>query len=143
MARYLLGRDAEALERTMTRLDQEQVAAETRERLDDIPADVAVRYVRNLPETWRKAEGGSGRQLLASALFDRIDVLGMQEATVHLSAHAVRHSLAAALPVEVGILISGRGERRQTSLRHLNVPTGLPMDVEVTGVERWRRRSSF
>jgi hypothetical protein len=66
-----------------------------------------------LPETWRKAEGGPGRQLLASALFDRIDVLGIQEATVHLSAHAVRHGLGAALPGEVGILVSGRGERSQ------------------------------
>ena len=75
--------------------------------------DVAVRYVQDLPETWRKAEGGYGRQLLASALFDRIDVLGIQEATVHLSADAVRHGLAAALPAEMGILVSGRGERSQ------------------------------
>ena len=98
MARYLQDRDGSRLEQTMNRLDQEQAAAETRERSDDIPADVAVRYVQDLPETWRKAEGGSGRQLLASALFDRIDVLGIQEATVHLTAHAVRHGLAAALP---------------------------------------------
>jgi hypothetical protein len=111
MAHYLRNRDAEALELTMNRLDQEQAAAETRERADDIPADVAVRYVQDLPETWRRAEGGSGRQLLASALFDRIDVLGIREATVHLSAHAVRHGLAAALPAGVGILVSGRGER--------------------------------
>ena len=111
MAHYLRDRDASRLEQTMTRLDQEQAAAETRERSDDIPADVAVRYVQDLPETWRKAEGGSGRQLLASALFDRIDVLGIQEATVHLSAHAVRHGLAAALPAAMGILVSGRGER--------------------------------
>src|ERR1035437_1558204 len=34
------------------------------------------------------------------SLFDRIDVLGMREATVHLSAHAVRHGLAAVLPAE-------------------------------------------
>ncbi len=77
MAHYLRDRDASRLEQTMTRLDQEQAAAETRERPDDIPADVAVRFVQDLPETWRKAEGGSGRQLLASALFDRIDVLGI------------------------------------------------------------------
>ena len=69
------------------------------------------RYVRELPETWRKAEGGSGRQLLASALFSRIEVLGIREATVHLSAHAVRHGLAAALPAEMRILVNGRGER--------------------------------
>jgi hypothetical protein len=68
MARYLRDRDASRLEQSMARLDQEQAAAETRERSDDIPADVAVRYVQDLPETWRKAEGGSGRQRLASAL---------------------------------------------------------------------------
>ena len=111
MAHYLRDRDASRLEQSMARLDQEQAAAETRGRSDDIPADVAVRYVQDLPETWRKAEGGPGRQLLASALFDRIDVLGIEEATVHLSAHAVRHGLGAALPDEVGILVNGRGER--------------------------------
>jgi hypothetical protein len=123
----------------MARLDQEQATAATRERPDDIPADVAVRYVQDLPETWRKAEGGSGRQLLASALFDRIDVLGITEATVYLSAHAVRHGLGAALPAEVGILVSGRGERRQATFRHLNVPASLPLEIEVTGTERWVR----
>ncbi len=80
-----------------------------------IPADVAVRYIRELPETWRKADGGPGRQLLASVLFSRIEVLGIREATVHLSAHAVRHGLAAAIPAELGILVNGRGERIRTS----------------------------
>jgi hypothetical protein len=58
-----------------------------RNPIEGVPAEVAVRYVRELPKTWRNAEGGKGRQLLASALFDRIDVLGISEATVHLSAH--------------------------------------------------------
>jgi hypothetical protein len=49
--------------------------------------------------------------MLATALFDRIDVLGMREATVHLSAHAVRHGLAAVLPAELRIPVGGRGER--------------------------------
>ncbi len=111
MARYLRDRDADALERTMSQLDRTQTAAETRPSAEAIPADLAVQYVRELPETWRKAEGGKGRQLLASALFDRIDVLGLREATVHLSEHAVRHGLAAALSKVVGISVSGRGER--------------------------------
>ncbi len=84
---------------------------------------------------------GSGRQLLASALFDRIDVLGMQEATVHLSAHAVRHGLAAALPAEVGILVSGRGERSRTSTTDLSVPPILPLRIELSGADRWLRAS--
>jgi hypothetical protein len=52
-----------------------------------------------------------GQAMLASALFDRIDVLGMREATVHLSAHAVRHGLAAVLPAEFDSPVSGRGVR--------------------------------
>ena len=89
MTRYLRDRDAAGLERTMASLDREESAADNPMPTEAIPADVAVRYVRELPETWRKAEGGSGRQLLASALFSRIEVLGIREATVHLSAHAV------------------------------------------------------
>lgn len=100
----------------MAGLDRELAASAANQAPEGIPAEVALRYVRELPETWRKAEGGSGRQLLASALFDRIDVLGLREATVHLSAHALRHGLAQALPQELGILVNGRGERRQTTL---------------------------
>jgi hypothetical protein len=82
---------------------------------ETIPADVAVRYLQELPKTWRLAAGGRGRQMLATALFDRIAVLGMREATVDLSEHAVRHGLAAVLPRELGISVSGRGERTRTS----------------------------
>lgn len=35
----------------------------------------------------------------------------MREATVSLSAHAVRHGLAAVLPAELRIPVYGRGER--------------------------------
>jgi hypothetical protein len=143
MARYLRDRDAAHLDQTMTHLDGEQAAAATTtESVDVIPADVAVRYVRNLPETWRRADGGQGRRLLASSLFERVDVLGIQEATFHLSAHAVRHGLAGALPREVGILVNGRGERSRTSTTDLNVPVRLPLVIEVTGVERWLRGST-
>ena len=48
---------------------------------------------------------------MADALFERIEVLGLQEATVHLSDHAVRHGLAEALPGEFGMSVNGRGER--------------------------------
>jgi hypothetical protein len=137
MARYLRDRDAVALERTMASLDREESAAANPTPTEAIPADIAARYVRELPETWRRAEGGSGRQFLASALFSRIEVLGIKEATVHLSAHAVRHGLAAALPAELRILVNGRGERRQTSMTDLNVPVHLPLEIALTGVERW------
>jgi hypothetical protein len=116
----------------MVGLDREEAAAEHPKPAAAIPPDVAARYVRELPETWRKADGGNGRRLLATALFDRIEVLGVREATIHLSAHAVRHGLAAALPAELGILVNGRGERRQTSSTDLNVPARWPLPCRVT-----------
>jgi hypothetical protein len=81
-----------------------------------------------------------GQAMLASALFDRIDVLGMREATVHLSAHAVRHGLAAVLPAEFDSPVSGRGERRHTDANDLNVP--LPLECEFIGGGRWVNEAS-
>jgi len=49
--------------------------------------------------------------MVADALFEHIDVLGLRKATAHLTANIVRHGLAAALPKEVGTLVCGRGER--------------------------------
>jgi hypothetical protein len=36
----------------------------------------------------------------------------------------------------------GRGERRQTTLRRLDVLANLPPEIEVTGTERWSSRST-
>ena len=111
MARYLRDRDSVALDMAMRRLDvQEQVIAE-RETPDAVPAEVASQYLRELAATWREAQGGPGRALLAQALFERIDVLGFAEATVTLTEHASRHGFGAVLPEEIGISVSGRGER--------------------------------
>jgi hypothetical protein len=85
------------------------------------PQNVAVAYLRELPLTWRKAAGGVGRQLTADALFDRIEVLGLQEATVHLTEHAVRHGLGTALPEEFGISVIGRGERASAALTQRSI----------------------
>jgi DNA invertase Pin-like site-specific DNA recombinase len=111
LLRYRRDRDAAALERTMDQLDHRERASEVEADSEAVPPDVAVQYLRELPETWARASGGRGRQLLASALFDRIEVLGVREATVHLTAHAVRHGLAAALPERVDLPVYGRGER--------------------------------
>lgn len=94
----------------MSRLDREAMLGAAPNPAAPIPTDVAVRYLRDLPTTWRRAEG-PGRAQLARALFARIDVLGLQEATVHLTDHAVRHGFAAALPGELRVLVCGRGER--------------------------------
>jgi DNA invertase Pin-like site-specific DNA recombinase len=109
--RYVRDRDAAKLGEAMTSLDRNQAALQAPKPAEPVPADVAVRFLRELPKTWAKAKGGKGREMLATALFDRIDVLGMREATVHLSAHAVRHGLAAVLPAEFDSPVSGRGER--------------------------------
>jgi hypothetical protein len=109
--RYLQDRDTVRLDATMRELDRAAEAARTPKAAAVIPADVAVCYLRDLPGTWPAAEGGLGKALLASALFSRIDVLGLWEATVHLTDHAVRHGVATALPAEVGISVSGRGGR--------------------------------
>ena len=110
-ARYLRDRDTVHLDATMRELDRAAEAARSPRTGETVPADVVVRYLRNLPATWKAAESGTGRALLAGALFSRIDVLGLREATVQLTEHAVRHGIGAALPAEVGISVSGRGER--------------------------------
>ena len=109
--RYLKDRDPARLGEAVAALDRDQAAIQASRPAEPVPADVAVAYLRELPKTWARAKGGKGRAMLASALFDRIDVLGMREATVHLSAHAVRHGLAAVLPAEFDSPVSGRGER--------------------------------
>jgi hypothetical protein len=109
--RYVRDRDSSALDKAMASLDHDQAALQIPKPAEPVPADVAVRYLRELPKTWARAKGGQGRAMLASSLFDRIEVLGTREATVHLSAHAVRHGLAAVLPAEFDSPVSGRGER--------------------------------
>jgi DNA invertase Pin-like site-specific DNA recombinase len=111
MARYLRDRDTASLDATMRSLDAEEARAHQPREEEGVPADVAVRYLQELPLTWARAAGGTGRQLVADALFERIEVLGFTEATAHLSDHAVRHGLADVLPEEFGISVSGRGER--------------------------------
>ena len=109
--RYLRDRDAVRLGEAMATLDRDQAALQAPRPAEPVPADVAVRFLRELPKTWAKAKGGKGRAMLATALFDRIDVLGLREATVSLSAHAIRHGLAAVLPAELVLPVYGRGER--------------------------------
>ena len=80
------------------------------------------------PGAARDLAQGRGRirsPALASALFSRIEVLGIREATVHLSAHAVRHGLAAALPAELRILVNGRGERDSPATNDLPITMRL------------------
>jgi hypothetical protein len=87
--------------------------------------------------------GPDARHVLTSAIFARTEVLGFQRLGYELTEDAIELGLDAALPsaFELGHQIGefGRGERRQATLRHLNVPANLPLEIEVTGTERWVR----
>jgi hypothetical protein len=99
-------------EEAMTRLDAEEREARRPREVEGVPADVAVRYLRELSTTWQKADGGPGRRMLAEALFSRIEVLGAREATIHLTDAAVAHGFAAAIPDRLDVTVGyGRGER--------------------------------
>jgi hypothetical protein len=105
----------------MARLDAEEREA-TQERLvDGVPPAEAVRYLRELQPTWEAADGGPGRQMLAEALFERIEVRGFREVRLHLTDAAIAHGFGAVLPESFGISVDGRGERGSASLTHLRV----------------------
>jgi hypothetical protein len=140
MARYMKDRDSGALDASMHRLDAQEQAMRQRATPDEVPAEVASGYLRELSKTWQEAQGGQGRALLAQALFERIDVLGMTEATVTLTEHASRHGFGAVLPEEIGISVSGRGERSQADRRDLNVP--LALSCELIGGGRWTQAAA-
>ena len=88
----------------MRRVPPERPVTKERER--------EVRYLRELPTTWKKADGGPGRRMLAEALFSRIEVLGGREATIHLTDEAVAYGFAAVIPDRLDVTVGyGRGER--------------------------------
>ncbi len=112
MSRYRNDRDTAALDRVMRTLDNDEAEAKRERDQDGIPAAVAVRYLRDLAETWRAAEGGRGRRMLAEALFERIEARGFTELTMRLTDSAIAHGFAAAIPERLELFVAyGRGER--------------------------------
>lgn len=96
----------------MARLDREEAEAKHVRPGDGVPADVAVRYLRDLAGTWATADGGSGRHMLAEALFERLDALGFRELRLRLTDTAIAHGFAAAMPKRLELTVgNGRGER--------------------------------
>jgi hypothetical protein len=65
--RYVRDRDTARLTNAMTSLDRDQATLQAPKPAEPVPADVAVRYLRELPKTWAKAKGGQGRAMLATA----------------------------------------------------------------------------
>lgn len=112
LARYRRDRGSAALDRTMSRLDAEEAEASRPREASGVSADVAVRYLRDLAQTWEAADGGPGRRMLAEALFERIDALGFRETTLRLSDIAIAHGFAAVIPDRLEVTVgNGRGER--------------------------------
>ena len=68
--------------------------------------------------------------------------LGFERLEYELSADAIALGLDAALPpvmeLKGKVAEFGRGERRQTTLRHLDVPASLQLKIEVTGTDPFR-----
>jgi hypothetical protein len=97
----------------MRRLDAEASAARA-DTADVIPAAKVVEYLRDLPTTWERASGGTGRRILAEAVFSEIRTLGFKEMEFELTDEAKRMGLGTALPegtFTVGVSGYGRGER--------------------------------
>ena len=137
-------RDVATWQREMAQLDAEEQAAHEPVAAGRLSSGEIVDYLRSLPSLWADA-GPDGRQALATALFARTDVMGFARLEYELTPEAIELGLDAALPAmfELSCTIAefGRGERRQTTLRHLNVPANLPLKIEVTGADRWLSRS--
>ena len=115
--KYLEDRDTRALEQTMARLDAEEAEAKASTRV--VEPSEALAWLRDLPALWEAADD-SGRRLLTEALFEKVEVLGVQSVTIHPTPEADAHGWSEAfgdapLIVRVGdrIATDGRGERSQ------------------------------
>jgi hypothetical protein len=140
MARYRRDRDSGALDEAMARLDAKEREARRPREVEGVPADVAVRYLRELSTTWRKADGGPGRRMLAEALFSRIEVLGGREARIHLTDQAVAHGFAAAIPDRLDVTVgNGRGERAGGQPNHMIVRAVPGIPTRITFIKPTRR----
>ncbi len=109
-------RDVDAWKATMERLDREEAEANSATRT--LPtAEEAKAYLTDLPRLW-DASGPEERKLLTNALFERIDVLGVEEVTVTLTPEARERGWLAAwadteleVPLTSKVVGYGRGER--------------------------------
>jgi hypothetical protein len=112
LSRFRRDRDTTALVATMDRLDADERLARQPRDPGGIPADVAVRYLRELADTWEAADGGPGRRMLAEALFERIEAQGFRETTLRLTDTAIAHGFAEVLSDRLEVTVGyGRGER--------------------------------
>ena len=135
-------RDYIRFEAEMDRLNGEEVTARVATRAA-VSAREVEEYLADLPGLYDAAEPATQKRML-QALFERIEVLGSNRVWLVPSTEAEERGLGPLFTGEFRTKVrqTGRGERRQTTLRHLNVPANLPLEIEVTGVERWLRMST-
>ena len=86
--RFLRHRDTDALEQAMSRLDAEEASA--RASTQGVSAAEAVAGLHDLPALWAAADD-SGRRLLTEAIFEKVEVLGIQSVTIHPTPEADAH----------------------------------------------------
>ena len=102
----------------MARLDTDEVAARASDQIVD--SAEALRWLQDLPALW-KSRDDSGRRLLTEALFEKVEVLGVESVTIHPTPEADAHGWSDAFGPEpllahIGIVADaigmyGRGER--------------------------------
>ena len=107
LAAYKRDRDPVALEATMRRLDREEADAKSIVAAGPTRAEAAA-YLRDLARLWDDADG-SGRKLLAEALFDRIEVLGAHRVNLHPSPSATAQGWAEAWNGARLVVVVGEG----------------------------------
>ena len=118
LRRYRQDGDSVALDASWARLDAEEREAQTSTQV--ISAEEATAWLQDLPALWEAADD-SGRRLLTEALFEKVEVLGVQSVTIHPTPEADAHGWSEAfgpmpqlIPVEMvagAIGTDGRGER--------------------------------
>jgi hypothetical protein len=133
--------DGDELEIMTRAVGHDAVARKAEARAVAAPVDpgVALDYLANLSRLWEDA-APERRQQIAGALFERIDVLGLKEATIHPSPEAVAHGWRAAWGDDVLTGTHrgdyGRGERSQTSITDLSVRSRR-LDCALIGTGLW------
>ena len=124
----------------MAQLDIEELAAREPTQGGRLSPREVVDYLRSLPSIWADS-GPDGRQALATALFARTDVTGYERLEYELTPDANELGLGAAMPAVFELTLQigefGRGKRSHSAATDLNVPARLPLEIELTGLERW------
>ena len=123
---YRRDRDAAALDRTMRELDAAEQAARGDRKRPALSADEVRGYLEHLPDWWRDADP-EDRRALATTLFERIRVLGVNRVWVEPTQEARQHGLADAFGPDEVVMVGARGfepptsssrTMRATKLRH-------------------------